>query len=184
MSRRKNHPSEEDEELFREAMQDVRPLQVEPRHLPARRKPRPRPRQREQDEAAVLREMLSDPVHPEDLETGEELLFIRGGLQQRLIKRLRRGELAIEAELDLHGMFKQEAREAVVRFLDECRRHRIRCVRIIHGKGHGSHQKRPVLKQYVNHWLQQRDEILAFCSARPVDGGTGAIYVLLKRNQG
>ena len=178
----KKHPSKEEQELFREAMQDVRPLATEPRHQPVRRKPKPRPRQREQDEAAVLNEMLSDPINPEDLETGEELLFVRGGLQHKLIKRLRRGELAIEAELDLHGLFREEAREAVVRFLDECRRNRIRCVRIIHGKGHGSHQKRPILKQYVNHWLQQRDEVLAFCSARPVDGGTGAIYLLLKRS--
>ncbi|MDY6978268.1 MAG: Smr/MutS family protein [Pseudomonadota bacterium] len=177
----KKTPSKEEQDLFREAVQDVRPLQAEPRHEPPRRKPAPRPRQRELDEAAVLQEMLSDPVHPEDLETGEELLFIRGGLQHKLIKKLRRGELAIEAELDLHGLFREQAREAVVGFLAECRRNRVRCVRIIHGKGHGSQQKRPVLKQYVNHWLQQRDEVLAFCSARPVDGGTGAIYLLLKR---
>lgn len=177
----KKSPDKEELELFRQAMQDVRPLETEPRHQPARAKPRPRPRQRELDDAAVLDEMLSDPVHPEDLETGEELLFIRGGLQHKLVKKLRRGELAIEAELDLHGLFREEAREAVVGFLAECRQKQVRCVRIIHGKGHGSEQKRPVLKQYVNHWLQQRDEVLAFCSARPVDGGTGAIYVLLKR---
>lgn len=178
----KKNPSKEEQDLFREAMQDVRPLETEPRHQPVRRKPKPRPRQREQDEAAVLNEMLSDPANPEDLETGEELLFIRGGLQHKLIKRLRRGELPIEAELDLHGLFREQAREAIVHFLHECRRSGVRCVRIIHGKGHGSAQKRPVLKQYVNHWLRQRDEVLAFCSARPVDGGTGAIYLLLKRN--
>ncbi|MDZ7805124.1 Smr/MutS family protein [Thiohalophilus sp.] len=177
----KKVPSKEEQDLFREAVQDVRPLQAEPRHKPPRRKPSPRPRQRELDEAAVLAEMLCDPVHPEELETGEELLFIRDGLQHKLVKKLRRGELAIEAELDLHGLFREEAREAVVGFLTECRQNRVRCVRIIHGKGHGSQQKRPVLKQCVNHWLQQRDEVLAFCSARPVDGGTGAIYLLLKR---
>jgi len=174
-------PSDPELELFRQAMQDVRPLETEPRHQPERKKPSPRPRQRELDEAAVLQDMLSDPTHPEELETGEELLFIRGGLQHKLIKRLRRGELAIEAELDLHGMFREEARSAIIEFLAACKQARLRCVRIIHGKGHGSHQKRPILKQYVNHWLRQRDEVLAFCSARPVDGGTGAIYVLLKR---
>ncbi len=173
--------SEQERELFRQAMQDVRPLETEPRHQPVRKKPSPRPKQRELDDAAVREDMLSDPAHPEDLETGEELLFARSGLQHKLLKRLRRGELAIEAELDLHGMFREEAREAVIQFLAACKQTGVRCVRIIHGKGHGSHQKRPVLKQYVNYWLQQRDEVLAFCSARPVDGGTGAIYVLLKR---
>lgn len=177
----KKFPDKEELELFRQAVQDVRRLEAEPRQRPSRPKPSPRPRQRELDEAAVLDELLSDPLHPEELETGEELLFVRSGLQHKLVKKLRRGELAIEAELDLHGLFRVEAREAVVRFLNECRQNRVRCVRIIHGKGHGSEQKRPVLKQYVNHWLQQRDEVLAFCSARPVDGGTGAIYVLLKR---
>lgn len=176
----KKFSSKKEQELFREAMQDVRPLEAEPRHQPARPRPSPRPRQRELDEAAVLDEMLSDPVHPEDLETGEELLFIRAGLQHKLVKKLRRGELAIEAELDLHGLFREEAREAVVSFLAGCRRNRLRCVRIIHGKGHGSVQRIPVLKHKVARWLQQRDEVLAFCSARPVDGGTGAVYVLLK----
>ena len=181
----KNKPlSEQERELFRQAMRDVRRLKTEPKHQAPQRRPSPRPRMRELDEAAVLQDMLADPAHPEDLETGEELLFARDGLQHRLLKRLRRGELAIEAELDLHGLFKQEAREAIVGFLAACRQAQVRCVRIIHGKGHGSHQKRPILKQYVNHWLKQRDEVLAFCSARPVDGGTGAIYVLLKRRTG
>ncbi|HHH89178.1 MAG TPA: DNA mismatch repair protein MutS [Aliiroseovarius sp.] len=178
---KKNDISEADRELFRESVADTRPLKYEPRVRPEKKRPPPRPLQKERDEQQVLADMLSDPVDPADMETGEELLFSRTGVQQRTLKKLRRGEFSIEAELDLHGQTKVEAREAIVEFLAFCHGHGLRCVRIIHGKGHGSLGKRPILKQYVNHWLRQRDDILAFCSARQVDGGTGAIYVLLRR---
>jgi len=114
-------------------------------------------------------------------ETGEELLHVRPGLQQTVIRKLRRGQYAIEAELDLHGATVTQAREAVDEFLGAARERGKRCVRIIHGKGHSSVGKMPVLKGKVNSWLRQKDEVLAFCSARPNDGGTGAVYVLLKR---
>jgi len=122
-------------------------------------------------------------VDAADLETGEELLFSRTGLQNRVLRRLRRGEYAIEAELDLHGLTRLEARQALSEFLHDCRARGCRCVRIIHGKGRGSQGKRPVLKQYVDHWLRQVDAVLAYCSAIPAHGGTGAIYVLLKRGR-
>ena len=133
------------------------------------------------DERQVLDDMFSDDFRPEDVETGEELLFSRPGLQNKLMRQLRRGQLSISAELDLHGYTVIEARQAVTEFLRDSLRHGDRCVRIVHGKGFGSKQKLPVLKNKVNGWLQQRDEVLAFCSARQVDGGTGALYVLLKR---
>ena len=174
--------SEEDRALFRDAVSGTRRLVQERRINQQKKKPPPRPLQRERDEQQVLVDMLSEPVDMADLETGEELLFTRLGVQHKTFRKLRRGEFSIEAELDLHGQTKIEARQTIVQFLHHCREQRMRCVRIIHGKGHGSHQKRPVLKQYVNHWLRQRDEVLAFCSARPVDGGTGAVYVLLKRH--
>jgi len=87
----------------------------------------------------------------------------------------------VEAQLDLHGLTAAQARAALATFLRDCRIHGLRCVRIIHGKGRGSHNRQPVLKGKVNHWLRQRDEVLAFCTARPVDGGGGAVYTLLKR---
>jgi len=114
------------------------------------------------------------------LETCDELLFSRSGLQHKVLRKLRRGQYAIGAELDLHGCTVVEARNLLVAFLNSCRHEQIRCVRIIHGKGNRSLQRQPILKGKVNYWLQQRDEVLAFCSARPVDGGAGAIYVLLK----
>ncbi len=173
--------TDEDRQLFRQAVSGTQRLKTEPRVGPEKKRPSPRPRQREQDEQQVMLDMLSEPADLQELETGEELLFSRIGLQHKTLRRLRRGEYSIGAELDLHGLTKVEARRSIVEFLNWSRNHTVRCVRIIHGKGHGSVQKRPVLKQYVNHWLRQCDDVLAFCSARPVDGGTGAIYVLLKR---
>ncbi|ALG67806.2 DNA mismatch repair protein MutS [Beggiatoa leptomitoformis] len=159
----------------------VKPNPPANRVLDTSPRPRPIPRQRFLEDAQVKEDMLSDAYDPAELETGEELLFLRSGIQQTLFRRLRRGQLSIETELDLHGMTVPIAREAIAEFLHYCQSRNIRCARIIHGKGYGSWQKQPILKIKVNHWLRQRDEVLAFCSARPVDGGTGAVYVLLKR---
>jgi len=165
--------------LFREAVKDVRPLRAD-RPEPDGPKPPPVPRQRERDDAQVLKDMLSDAVDPAELETGEELVFARPGLQHSVLRKLRRGQFSVEAELDLHGMTVVEARQALAEFLQA---RPGRCVRIIHGKGNSSAGRLPVLKGKVNHWLRQRREVLAFCSARPVDGGTGALYVLLARKR-
>jgi len=139
------------------------------------------PEQTRRDQREVINSLLSDEYDSAEIETGEELLHVRPGLQQTVIRKLRRGQYAIEAELDLHGATVTQAREAVDEFLGAARERGKRCVRIIHGKGHSSVGKMPVLKGKVNSWLRQKDEVLAFCSARPNDGGTGAVYVLLKR---
>lgn len=165
--------------LFREAVQDCRPL-AQDKRLREPSRPRPVPAQRQQNEAQVLRDMLSDALDPAELETGDELLFARPGLQHGVLRKLRRGQFSIEDELDLHGLTVPEARQALADFLHKARG---RCVRVIHGKGNTSAGRIPVLKGKVNHWLRQRDEVLAFASARPVDGGTGAVYVLLRRRR-
>jgi len=172
--------SDADKALFREQISGARKLEHDKVNHPTKQ-PKPIPAQRLADDKQVLDDMFSDESYVDDVETGEELFFARDGLQQKLLKQLRRGQLSVTAELDLHGFIVPEARIALTEFLKDCQRHGDRCVRIVHGKGHGSQQKLPVLKNKVNAWLQQRDEILAFCSARPVDGGTGAVYVLLKR---
>jgi DNA-nicking Smr family endonuclease len=174
-------PRSEDSQLFRDTIGKVKPVSTD-RVAPQQRKPSPRPRFRDLDEAEVLQDMLSDQFEAADMETGEELLYQRAGLQQRTMKKLRRGLFVVDAELDLHGMTAKEARQAVAGFLYECRRRRVQCARIIHGKGRGSRHRGPVLKGKIGHWLQQRDEVLAYCSARNCDGGTGAVYVLLKRS--
>ena len=166
---------------FRQAVADVTPLPALNRVEPVLARPRPIPRQRQQDEAQVLRDLLSDhlPWH-EGLENGEELTFIRAGLRKDTLRRLRRGHWYLQAELDLHGHTTTQAREALVCFLHHCRQQGYRCVRIIHGKGLGSKNREPVLKKKVYHWLIQREEILAFCQARATDGGSGAMVVLLQ----
>ncbi len=97
------------------------------------------------------------------------------------MERLRRGRLTVEADLDLHGRIVADAVVALDRFLDDSRRRGRRCVRIVHGKGFGSRSGLPVMKAHVDRWLRTRPEVLAFCSATPPDGGTGALYVLLRR---
>lgn len=177
---RKPKINQEDSELFRTMVGPVKP--VEDDRIPPYRAPaKPIPRQTRLDERQVLRDMMSDEIDPSELETGEEMLFVRPGLQHGLLRKLRRGQFSVGAQLDLHGMTVSEARQALVEFIYQCQISRMQCVRIIHGKGHGSPHRLPVLKNKVNGWLQQRDEVLAFCSARPVDGGTGAVYVLIRR---
>jgi DNA-nicking Smr family endonuclease len=180
MIRKKKSISTYDRELFRDAVKDVLPLNQD-KILPFQQRLAPIPRQRERDEALVLQDMMSDIFEPAELETGEELLYLRPELQRRLLRHLRQGKFSMGAELDLHGMNVPMARHALTKFLGECERNGIRSVRIIHGKGRGSYRKEPVLKGKVNTWLQQRNDVLAFCSARSADGGTGAVYVLLKR---
>ncbi len=173
--------STEDRNLFRSATQDARPL---PQDRVARRRPsrRPVPFQTQSDQQAVVDSLLSDDFDPAEIETGEELIFVRPGIQQRVWRKFRRGQYVIQGELDLHGRVVAEAREMVGAFLRDARAAGKRCVRIIHGKGLSSEGRLPVLKGKVNSWLRQKDEVLAFCSAPPRDGGTGAVYVLLKRN--
>lgn len=167
---------------FEDAMKDVNPLDQPNRIQHKKSKPSTRPKQSNMDDEQVLVDMLQEPDDLSSIETGDELFFARDGLQHKVIKRLKRGELSIQAELDLHRLTKLEARLEVAAFLNYCQQNNFKHIRIVHGKGHGSKGKIPVLKTLVNHWLQQRDEVLAFCSARACDGGTGAIYVLLKNS--
>ena len=171
---------EDDAGLFRQAMKGVRPRPPPERLAPAKPLPPPRPLQKEADERAVLEELLDTPL-PEDYESGDTLAYRSEGVQDAVFRRLRRGGYRIEAELDLHGLNATVARHAVARFLADCQDHDRRCVRIIHGKGLRSPNTGPVLKVRVDSWLRKRKDVLAFASARPQDGGTGAIYVLLRK---
>jgi DNA-nicking Smr family endonuclease len=169
----------DDDNLFRSAVRGTRPLRQD-RIEPARRRRAPLPLQALRDDTDVRRSMLEfNPVSVE-LASGEELLYTRAGVQRSTLRRLRRGHYAVQAELDLHGHTVVEAGARLAEFLQHARLRGWRCVRIIHGKGHGSRHKRPVLKGQLNYWLPRRDQVLAFCSARPADGGSGALYVLLK----
>lgn len=167
--------------LFRRAVADAVPLP--PCNRAERTHPRPKPlaRQRLRDEQQVLIDALADPWDWEAaVSTGEELLFVRPGVPVAALRKLRRGGWVIKGELDLHGHTGDEARVALAAFLNRCMVEDRRCVRIIHGKGLGSKNRLPVLKNKVRHWLMQREDVLAFCQARTVDGGAGAVVVLLK----
>jgi DNA-nicking Smr family endonuclease len=173
-----NHKlSEEERRVFREAVADAKRLPAQP----LRRGPRPTPRARftRAAEREVLQESLRGLPDPEEPLLGEGLFYAKPGMQDRVLRKLRRGHYSVGAELDLHGLRSEDARQALAEFLHEVRGLRMRCVRIIHGKGYRSGPRGPVLKQKLNGWLRQRNEVLAFCSARPVDGGSGAVYVLL-----
>jgi DNA-nicking Smr family endonuclease len=166
--------------LFRELVGKVRPVKQD-RIVPPKPKRKPIPEQTLRDEKEVVESLLSDDYEPADVETGEELVFAQPGLQHTVMRKLRRGQYAIEAQLDLHGCTVPEARIRLDQFLKQMRASGKRCVRVIHGKGNSSAGKMPVLKGKVNVWLRQKQEVLAFCSAVQRDGGTGAVYVLLRR---
>ncbi|MGD8827907.1 MAG: Smr/MutS family protein, partial [Gammaproteobacteria bacterium] len=141
--------------------------------------PRPEPRFTRADEQMALAESLVTAPDLFELETGEELTWLRPGVQKGVLRRLRRGQVPPERHLDLHGLTVDAAAAQVAGFL-RAASGEVRCVRIVHGKGKGSGPRGPVLKTRVAHWLRRRDEVLAFCSAPRHDGGTGAVYVLLR----
>lgn len=171
----------EERETFREAVRDVTPLTPHGRVLPPPIHCPPIPRSLFLDERQVIHESLHDPIRwDEATENGDEASFIRPGLSRQTLRRLRRGDWIAQAELDLHGLTKVEAKRELADFLHECKRRGTRCVRIIHGKGLGSKNREPVLKLHVKHWLMLREEVLAYVQARAVDGGAGAMMVLLK----
>ncbi|MDX1442470.1 MAG: Smr/MutS family protein [Gammaproteobacteria bacterium] len=178
---KQNPDNGDDLSLFREAMRDVRPLDIDERIQPGKKRPSPRPRFSQADERAVLGESLQLTPEELDIETGEELLYCRAGVPRNAFRDLRRGRFRPAAELDLHGMTAEAAGTAIRRFLEESLDYGMRCVRIIHGKGRGSGNRGPVLKQKTASVLHRQDCVLAYASARAVDGGTGATHVLLRR---
>lgn len=167
--------------LFRLSMATVSPICSEERHWPSPTPPAPIPFQHLADEQAALQESLSDEFDASSLmETDDSLSYRRPGVGIDVLQKLRKGQWVIQAQLDLHGMRRDQAREMLGEFLRRCQRQEQRCVRIIHGKGLGSANKQPVLKQKVKNWLIQKDEVVAFCQATAPDGGSGALIVLLR----
>ena len=171
---------DQDAQSFREAMRDVRRLRHAETKAPTAPKPPPRARFTRADHKEVLKESLQPPADDTILETGDELNFRRPHIPETVLLKLRRGQYAVDAEIDLHGMTGAEAKAALREFVTEAVNRRMSCVRIIHGKGRRSGPRGPVLKNVVNQWLQRIDNIQAFGSARQVDGGSGAVYVLLR----
>lgn len=128
----------------------------------------------------MLRDSLTPPDDAAMLEAGDALEFARPGTSRDVLRKLRRGQLAVQAEIDLHGLGREAAHDALREFVAASAGRGLRCVRVIHGKGRRSGAHGPVLKRVVDHWLRRMASVTAFVSARPVDGGTGAAYVLLE----
>jgi DNA-nicking Smr family endonuclease len=175
----KPKPDQDDTALFREALRGVKPLARAPRVLAEAPKPRARARFARADRAAVLDEILHGSPDEPELTAADPSLFARPGVAPTTLRRLRRGEYRVQGELDLHGLTQAQAKEQLREFLTAALHGNARCVRIVHGKGLRSGAKGPVLRALVNGVLRRTQRVLAFASARQVDGGTGAVYVLL-----
>lgn len=175
-----NQESTDEASLFRAAVKDVKPFTAPPKDE-YKLKPKPIPLQFIKDEQQALVDSLSDhyiPAH--EIETGEELLYLRDGHSPDILSKLRRGHWVIQAKIDLHGLISDEARAYVSSFISDCKKRGVRCVRIVHGKGLGSRNREPILKNKLRGWLMQKDEVIAYAEAKKQDGGSGAVIVLLK----
>src|SRR5437667_11595265 len=170
-----------DDKDFRKAVAGVAPLAESRRVVLRPDPPPPLPRQSERDERSALAESLAGPVSLDDaIESGEELAFLRDGLSRDVLRKMRRGHWVVEDHPGLHGMNRLEAAVSVSDFLRRCMARRLRCVRIVHGKGLGSHNREPVLKGMLRKWLPLREELLAFSQAPTAHGGSGALLLLLR----
>ena len=176
-----------EKEFFALAVGPIKPLPV--KHRPGHRaqlplaQPAPIAVQHKLDEQAVMREALSDEFDAETLlDTDDALSFRRPGMGTDVTRKLRKGEWSIQGQVDLHGLRREDAREALSHFIKDAHKTGWRCVRVVHGKGLGSPGKTPVLKGKVQSWLIQKQEVLAFVQARPAHGGAGALVVLLAQS--
>jgi len=172
-----------DDRTFRQAMADVTPLRTSNRIEPIPKKTPARAVQKKMDDQAVLQELLEYDDESIELQTGEELLFLRPGYKKRTLKRLRRGYFSVADTIDLHHMNVETAKQVLPDFLDHALARQLSCVRIIHGKGLRS-KNLPKLKMMTNRVLRKHPRVVAFASCRPVDGGTGATDVLLSTKPG
>ena len=178
MTTRTPPPGDDDPNAFRRAMAGVRPLRGSPA-APVQSHPRSLARLTRGGSRDLLHESHATAAAPAVLSADDELTFSRTYVRAEVMRKLKRGRIAVEAEIDLHGLGRFAAHAALREFLNDCVARRLRCVRVIHGKGLRSGPGGPVLKHVVNHWLRKIENVAAFASARPVDGGTGAVYVLL-----
>ena len=169
--------TDHEREEFRQSMDKVKPISQDKRKPESKAPKAKRPSQQSEPLDPIVSHPISLDYLADDAWVGAEdtLEFFRSGLQHREFKRLKKGQIPFTARLDLHKHTIEEAEQRVERLFQDHR-----CVLIIHGKGHYSAGKMPLLKNWLNQWLQQHPRVLAFCSAMPKDGGRGAMYILLK----
>lgn len=171
--------SEEDSDLFRQSIGKIRALHSDKVLLSPQDKPKPFPKPKvKNSEERLLPSITSYDIDTVGLE--DSLSYIKPGLQKTVLKKLRQGYFGLDGELDLHGLNSNEAKRQLLLFLDNALKRKDRCVHIVHGKGYRSVENQPILKNNINLWLRQHQDVLAFCSASQKDGGTGAVFVLLR----
>ncbi len=175
----KKNISSEDQDLFRSALDNVRPIRRKD-EVRQREKPKPNAHQTVRNERSVRDELLTRMPDWSLAETGEEISFLRDGYRPKILTRLRKGAYSVADDIDLHHLSQPDAKSLILDFLDHATRQGFTCVKIIHGKGLRSKKEGPVLKRLTASVLSRHPRVLAFSSAPPKDGGTGAVYVLLK----
>ena len=175
--------SDDDAELFRRAVSGTKPIDGDERVELPRKKPLPGARFTREDESDALRESLESDIDEVESGSGEALRFHRDSVGRRTMRKLARGNFAVQAEIDLHGMTVAEAKPRLSEFIQQAAMSGKTCVRVVHGKGLGSGHAGPVIKPNVARWLRQWEHVLAYVSARQIDGGTGALYVLLRKDR-
>ena len=171
--------SDADKALFRDAVGEVKPVKDD---KALQDKPAPQiGKIAKQDDKQVMESLLAELSENDLLDTGEHLSFTRDGIQKGVLRKLKSGQYSVQGEIDLHGLTLKQARIELSEFLSYAIDNRRLCVRIIHGKGRRQPDKEPRLKPAVNAWLQSHKSVIAFCSARAMEGGTGAVVVLLRK---
>ncbi|PPK72881.1 DNA-nicking Smr family endonuclease [Methylobacter tundripaludum] len=179
MAKKKLTP--EDSDLFRQTIGKVQTVKSDKVLLTEGNKPKPYPKSQTVNVAEHLNGAADFNVENVGIE--DSLSFAAPGLQHSVLKKLRKGQFGLDAEIDLHGLNSNKAKRQLLHFLHDCVEDGCRCVHIIHGKGYRSMDNHPVLKNNLNLWLRQHKDVQAFCSAPPKDGGTGAVFVLLQLSE-
>jgi len=177
----KKNLTPEDSDLFRLTIGKVHTIKSDKVLLTESNKTKPYPK----SSAINVEEHLSGAADPDIKAVGLEdsLSFMAPGLQHNVLKKLRKGQFGLDAEIDLHGLNSNDAKQQLLHFLHDCVEDGCRCVHIVHGKGYRSADNHPVLKNNLNVWLRRHKDVQAFCSAPPKDGGTGAVFVLLRLSE-
>ena len=168
----------EDQDLFRQTIGKVRAINNDKILLNKENKPKPYPKPLTVDVDSHLDKTPVTDINKVGLE--DAISFIAPGIQYNVLKKLRRGFFGLDAEIDLHGLTSNAAKVQLLHFLNAGVTSGFRCVHIVHGKGYRSSDNHPVLKNNLNLWLRQHKDVQAFCSASTKDGGTGAVFVLLR----
>ena len=180
MTKKKSSLDDDDADLFREMMEGVKPLsqeKIDPDSAPILLKTK-RP-----EKAVKQHTKFGELDYAPAVASDETLSFARDGVQQKILTKLKKGQFPIESKIDLHGSTVNQAGYKLQHAIDAAVHNKQRCVLVVHGRGKGSFDSKPAIKMHVNQWLRSSANVLAFCSAQSHHGGTGAVYVLLKRQR-